>query len=155
MSMRSARLPGCPPLALLGIAFVGALPALAAESPLAAADRLRAATGGNVVVRYSMATGVARFVRATGDATIPLSSPPASLEDKAYRFFEEYGAVFGVTAPRQQLAVFRVTSDETGSDVRLRQSHGGLPVFNAQLVVHFDTAGAITSVNGAFIPGLK
>ena len=60
-----------------------------------------------------------------------------------------------MTAPRQQLAVFRVTSDETGSDVRLRQSHGGLPVFNAQLVVHFDTAGAITSVNGAFIPGLK
>lgn len=155
MNTRFAALPAFSPLAALGLALLGALPAVAAESPLAAADRLRAATGGNVVVRYSMATGVARFVRATGDATIPLSSPPVSLEDKAYRFFEQYGAVFGVTAPRQQLTVSRVSSDETGSDVRLAQSHDGLPVFNAQLVVHFDTAGAITAVNGTFLPGLK
>jgi bacillolysin len=143
------------PLVVLGLTVLGALPAVGVESPLAAADRLRAVTGGNVVVRYSMATGVARFVRATGDATIPLSSPPVSLEDRAYRFFEEYGAVFGVTAARQQLAVARTSSDETGSDVRLSQRHHALPVFNAQLVVHFDTAGAITAVNGAFLPGLK
>jgi Zn-dependent metalloprotease len=155
MSMRSAGLPAFPPLAVLGLTLLGTSPAFSAESPLAAANRLRAATGGNVVVRYSMATGVARFVRATGDATVPLSSPPSSLEDKAYRFFEQYGAVFGVTAPRQQLTVSRVSSDETGSDVRLGQRHNGLPVFNAQLVVHFDTAGAITAVNGAFLPGLK
>src|SRR5438093_4841594 len=66
MSLRSAGCPALPPLAL-GISLVGALPALAAESPLAAADRLLAATGGNVVVRYSMATGVAPCVRATGE----------------------------------------------------------------------------------------
>jgi Zn-dependent metalloprotease len=155
MSMPSAGLPAFPPLAVLGLALLGAIPAFGAESPLAAADRLRAATGGNVVVRYSMATGVARFVRATGDATIPLSSPPASLEDKAYGFFEQYGAVFGVTAPRLQLAGARVSNDETGSDVRLDQRHNGLPVFDAQLVVHFDPAGAITAVNGTFLPGLK
>jgi Zn-dependent metalloprotease len=155
MSLHSAGSPAFPPLAVLGLALLGAIPAFGAESPLAAADRLRAATGGNVVVRYSMATGVARFVRATGDATIPLSSPPASLEDKAYRFFEQYGAVFGVTAPRLQLAGARVSSDETGSDVRLDQRHNGLPVFDARLVVHFDAAGAITAVNGTFLPGLK
>jgi Zn-dependent metalloprotease len=155
MSMRAARLPGCPPLALLGIAFVGALPAFGAESPLAAADRLRAATGGNVVVRYSAATGVARFVRATGDATIPLSSPPASLEDKAYSFFEQYGAVFGVTTPHQQLVLSGASTDDAGSVVRLAQRYNGLPVFDAQLVVHFDAAGSITAVNGTFLPGLK
>ena len=127
----------------------------AVESPIAAAQRLTQAAGGNVAVQWSNATKVARFVRATNDATIPLSSSAATLPDKAYAFFDEYGALFGVVAPRGELQVTKVTSDETGSDIRMAQRYHGLPVFNAELIVHFDAAGAITAVNGTFLPGLK
>ncbi len=131
------------------------LGAQAAESPTAAAERLRQAMGGNVSVRYSMATGVARFVRATNDATLPTSASAATPADKAHAFFDAYGALFGVTASRSELAVTSVTSDDAGSVVRLAQRYQSLPVFGAELIVHFDPAGAITAVNGGFLPALK
>lgn len=126
-----------------------------AESPSAAANRLEQATAGNVSIQYSAGTGAARFVRATNDAIIPVSGSATTPADKAFSFFEQYGAVFGVTAARQQLAVTGITTDEDGTDVRMAQRHGTLPVLNARMNVHFDSAGNITAVNGTFIPGLK
>ena len=125
------------------------------ESPPAAAERLKQATNGNVSIRWSDGTGVARFVRATGDATIPLSTSATTLEAKALGFFSQYGAVFGVQSPSSELAVSSVAGDDAGSVVKLAQRYRGLPVFNAVLGVHFDTAGAVTAANGTFVPGLK
>jgi bacillolysin len=125
------------------------------ESPLAAAERLRQATGGNVSIRWAEATGVARFVRATNDATIPLATNSTAPADRAYAFLAQYGAVFGVVAPRTQLATTHVSSDEAGSSVRLEQRYGSLPVFNAELVVNLDPAGGVTAASGTFVPNLK
>ena len=123
------------------------------ESPFAAADRLRTATGGNVSVRWATATGVARFVRATNDAALPTSG--TTLADRARNFLDAYGALFGVSAPGSQLSITSVRSDEAGGTVELAQRHASLPVFNAELVTHFDAAGALTAVNGTFVPGIK
>jgi bacillolysin len=125
------------------------------ESPFAAAERLRQATAGNVSIRWAEATGVARFVRATNDATIPLSATAKTPVDRAYAFLQQYGAVFGVVAPRTQLATKNVTTDAAGSTVRLAQRHGSLPVFNAELVVNLDPAGGITAAGGTFVPNIK
>jgi Zn-dependent metalloprotease len=125
------------------------------ESPFAAAERLRQATGGSVSIRWAEATGVARFVRATNDATIPLTTTAKTPVDRAYAFLQQYGSVFGVVAPRAQLATKNVTTDAAGSTVRLAQRHGSLPVFNAELVVNLDPAGAITAASGTFVPNIK
>jgi bacillolysin len=125
------------------------------ESPLAAAERLRQATGGNVSIRWSQATGVARFVRATNDATIPVTTTATSPVDRAYAFLQQYGAVFGVVSPGTQLATKQVTTDVAGSTVRLAQRYRSLPVFNAELVVNLDPAGGITAASGTFVPNLK
>lgn len=125
------------------------------ESPLAAAERLRAATGGNVSIRWAEATGVARFVRATNDTSIPLAGTAGAPADRAYAFLAQYGAVFGVASPKTQLATKSVTSDAAGSTVRLAQRYGSLPVFNAELVVNFDPAGGVTAVGGTFVPNPK
>ncbi|HEV8524457.1 MAG TPA: M4 family metallopeptidase [Terriglobales bacterium] len=137
------------------LAFLSLQRATAAESVSATAERLKQVTGGNISIQFSQGTGAARFVRATNDATIPLSGSYGTLADKAYGFFEEYGSVFGVTAARQQLAVSGVTSDEAGSDVRMAERYGSLPVLNAAVIVHFDPSGNITAVNGTFVPGVK
>ena len=125
------------------------------ESPFAAAERLRQATGGNVSIRWAEATGVARFVRATNDATIPVSTTAKSPADRAYAFLGQYGAVFDVLDPRAQLATKSVASDAAGSTVRLAQRYGSLPVFNAELVVNLDPAGGITAASGTFLPNVK
>jgi bacillolysin len=147
-------------LLLLGAGFKTVAPRTAQaqtvlEAPLAAVERLKQATGGKLSAQFAWATGVARFVRATDGATIPLANVPVTLQEKAYAFFQQYGAAFGVTAPRQQLVVTKVMRDDAGSDVRMAQRHNGLPVFNAELIVHFTPAGAITAVNGTFLPNLK
>jgi len=123
------------------------------ESAPAAAERLRAATGGNLSIRYAAATQVARFVRATGDAALPTAT--GGLEEKAYAFLGDYGALFGVRDARTELATAGTTTDDAGSVLTLAQRNSGLPVFNAELLVHFDGAGSITSVNGTFVPGIK
>jgi Zn-dependent metalloprotease len=125
------------------------------ESPLAAAERLRDATGGNVSIRWAQATGVARFVRATGDTTISVATSSTRPVERAYAFLRQYGAVFGVVSPDTQLATTRATSDEAGSTVRLAQRYRSLPVFNAELVVNLDPAGGITAAGGTFIPNVK
>jgi Zn-dependent metalloprotease len=125
------------------------------ESPLAAAERLRQATGGNISIRWTNATGVARFVRATNDATIPVATSATAPAERANAFLGQYGAVFGVASSGEQLAVTRVTSDEAGSTVRLAQRYRSLPVFNAELVVNLDPSGKITAASGTFVPNLK
>ncbi len=123
------------------------------ESPAEAAVRLRQAVSGQVAIRFAEATGVARFVSAGGDATLPTGS--GTLQQKAFGFLTDYGALFGITAAAQQLAVTRTTSDPAGSMVRLGQRHAGKPVFNAGLIVNFNPAGRITAVSGTYVAGLK
>jgi bacillolysin len=142
-------------LAFALLILITTLPVVLADSPSAAANRLKQATGGHVSLRYSSGTGAASFVRATDDAVIPVSGTFANLTDKAFGFFDQYGGVFGVSASRQQLIASSVASDEAGTDVRMAQRYGSLPVFNSTLIVHFDPAGNITAVNGTFVPGVK
>ena len=123
------------------------------ESPAEAAARLQQQMGGDVTIHLAEATGVAKFVRAGDDVALPTGD--GTLRDKAYGFLTEYGSLFGVDAPRQELTVTRIDSDPAGSTVRLAQRHGSLPVFNAELLVNFDSGGRITAVSGTFVPGLK
>jgi bacillolysin len=125
------------------------------ESPLAAAERLQQATDGNVSIRWAEATGVARFVRATNDTTIPLTTTATTPTERAYEFLREYGAVFGVVSPTTQLETTRVIGDGAGTTVRLAQRYRSLPVFNAELVVNLDADGGITAASGTFVPNLK
>jgi bacillolysin len=148
-------------VAMLSVAlfggYVGRIPPAAhaqdRESPAKAAARLERAMAGNVSIHFAEATGVARFVRAGDDVTLPTGS--GSLQDKAYGFLTAYGALFGVQAARDELTVTQSSTDDAGSTVRMGQHHGALPVFNAELLVNFDPAGRITAVSGTYVPGFK
>lgn len=123
------------------------------ESPAAAAARLRTAMAGQVDIHLAEAAGVAKFVRAGDEATLPTGR--GSLVDRAYGFLADYGALFGVDSPRDQLTLASSSSDPAGSTVRLAQRHAGLPVLNAELIFNFDPSAALTAVSGTFLPELK
>ncbi|HEX2195238.1 MAG TPA: M4 family metallopeptidase [Candidatus Limnocylindria bacterium] len=123
------------------------------ESPAEAAARLRGAMGGQVDIHLAEATGVAKFVRAHDDVTLPTTA--GSLADKAFTFLTAYGTLFGIEAAREELTVTSTSSDPAGSTVRLAQQHAGLPVFNAELLVNFDAGGRISAVSGTYLAGIK
>lgn len=124
------------------------------ESPAEAAARLSGVMGGNVTVRFSEATGAARFVSAGEDATIPVTGG-ATAQDRAFAFFEQWGTLFGVSDARAELVVSRVDATDGATTVRMGQRHAGLPVFSGEMLVHLDAASNVTAANGTFVPGLK
>ncbi len=144
----------------LGMAF--AVQAQTAARPRGldeALSRLNADLGA-ADVAFQKATGTARFVRlARGNAKLGARAlDPASdaaKQDGSNQFLRNYGALFGVSDPSQELAGPRIVKDrQGGTHFNHRQLYHGLPVFGAELKTHFDAAGNLTVANGTFVPGI-
>jgi cysteine-rich repeat protein len=110
--------------------------------------RLLDAAEGQAEVKVNEATGLARFVQLDGVLPGIETGAPAAL--KAQQFLDVYGDLFGLRAAEEELALEEVAAAPSGGvRVRYRQHHHGLPVFGAQLYVHFDKHGALRRVNGS------
>ncbi|WP_197046857.1 M4 family metallopeptidase [Paucibacter sp. KBW04] len=125
-----------------------------------AAARLAADAGSPVEVSYSEATGAARFVRLPVGGK--LSAARAALQSdaakqaSAVQFLNEYAALFGIKDAGAELASAVISKDpQGGSHLRYQQLYQGVPVFGAELRAHYDAAGNLTVVNGAFVPGIN
>jgi Zn-dependent metalloprotease len=137
------------------------LPAFAATSDAtsrAAIAKLQQESGGTAQVTIHPATGTARMI------TVPRPAPgtvglktvaKAAPRDMAATFLAQYGAAFGIKHS-SEVEIQTVTTDEMGwSHVRYRQMYDGVPVYSAQLRVHFDAQGHVRAANGTFIPDLN
>ena len=96
---------------------------------------------------------------ATGNASLKFSSPdqlrasdPAGFYApyaSAERFISQFGSLFGGTNPLSGFRAQIAERDGLGiTHVRYRQNLEGLPVFGAEVVVHVDAAGKVTTANG-------
>ena len=105
------------------------------------------------VIQPSTATGAAHLVRLPpGGLKLAGSSPEATARD----FFSRYGGVFGVVDPDRELVQAATRRDRLGrTHLEWRQVHRSVPVLGGLLRTHFDTGGALTAVNGTFVPGLR
>ena len=146
--------------ALLGVAAHAAAPLDSRAAP--AIERLKGEISG-ADVRISGATGTARFVRVAPTVSLDLGAPApqaskqseAALNASASSFLDRHGAAFGLRAGSRDLELRRTQTDEFGvTHVTYAQRYHGLPVFGAELKVHFDASGRITVVNGTAIPDI-
>ncbi|MEI8290537.1 MAG: M4 family metallopeptidase [Verrucomicrobiota bacterium] len=72
-------------------------------------------------------------------------APNASAE----RFISQFGHHFGGANPQSGFRAQIAERDGLGmTHVRYRQNFGGVPVFGAEVVVHVDAAGSVTTANG-------
>lgn len=109
------------------------------------------ASGQDAEIRIDQETGAPAFL--TGSINPPAGTGPA---DSAIRFFEENKSVYRMTDPRAELSPGRQETDSLGiTHVHLAQEYQGVPVFGADLAVHFSAKGKITAVNGKYIPGIN
>ena len=75
-------------------------------------------------------------------------------EAAARGFLSSYADVFGFRFDLVDLRFAGVSEDLGGRVVTFRQDHGGVPVFEGEVVVGFDLTGAVIHVQNGHVPGL-
>lgn len=82
-------------------------------------------------------------------ASLRLLDPTA----QAVAFLQANRGLFGIASAGEELALTANQVDALGArHLSYAQTYRGLPVFGAQMKVHFNKAGQITVINGLFVP---
>jgi thermolysin len=101
-------------------------------------------------VRFNSETGSPAFI--SGTITPPAGANPL---ESSQSFFEANKDLYRMSDPATELTLKRETDDELGmSHVHLSQQYQGLPVYAAEVSVHFSRDGKIVSVNGNYVPDI-
>lgn len=89
----------------------------------------------------------------TGSITPP---PGANPVEQSIAFFDVNKDVFQMSSPGAELALKRQVGDQVGmTHVHMSQQYKGVPVFGADMAVHFSADGKIAAVNGHYVPGIS
>ena len=122
-------------------------------------EELRQATGGEVRISYHSETGMVRFLGTTTEAAIAqpwLAASEVSADLAARSFLSDYGSLFGIADPEQQLALMTERAlDDGRSVVRYQQTYQGVPVLGGELIVQMTAEQAVLSANGEVLPGIE
>lgn len=109
-------------------------------------------TRGQVRVDRSKRTGTVSFIGASPSAPLTQSTS-ADHKAAATHFVEQYGSLYGLTAPRDELRFSRQHPDTVGGTAaRFSQQYAGLPVFGAEIAVQVGADGRVLSSLGNTIP---
>lgn len=113
---------------------------------------LREASGGTAEVRLHPATGSARLIRLSPGRPLLEGQDPAA---RGADFLRRFGSAFGIARPEAELTAAGGWRDHLGhTHLRFRQTYRGLPVFGAEIRLHFDASGNLLTAQGTFIPDL-
>lgn len=82
-----------------------------------------------------------------------ISPSQRQLEQAAIHFLSTQREHLGLVDPDAELHLDRFSQDSDGySHLRFHQSHQGLPVWPSSLLVHFNPAGQLMAIDGAYQP---
>jgi Zn-dependent metalloprotease len=119
-----------------------------ADRDLAILDLERSSRGGGRIV-LDRQTGAPRLVVLEA-GSLPL--PGADVVARSHSFLARHGAAFGLKNAARDLVAGRSLPDRLGGHhLRFHQRHQGVPVFGAELRLHFDAAGELAAVNGTVV----
>ena len=124
--------------------------------------RLANATGSEASVAFHGATGAARFVRLANGNSAKMAAQKsarptseAAKRDGSAKFLRDYGALFGISNPGEELGTARMSKDRIGgTHLSYRQYYRGVPVFGAELKTHYDSSDNLVVANGTFVPDI-
>ena len=115
-------------------------------------ENFRQETQASILINNS--TGVPGFVKLPSAQTLELSGNTA--EQKSTDFFQSRGVIFGMKDASQEMTLSKETTDNIGfNHLTYLQTYKGVPVFDGQLKMHYNSLNELQSVNGVFIPDLK
>lgn len=109
------------------------------------------ADGQTAEIRWDSATGVPAFL--IGSITPPVDGSPL---DETLAFLSLNREIFQMSDPAAELVAERQYGDELGMvHLQMAQVYRGIPVFGAELGVHYTADGKIGTVNGNYVPGIS
>ena len=74
-------------------------------------------------------------------------------ESASINFLVNNKTIFNIVTPSNEFKLHNVESDKIGmTHVKLQQYYDGLRIIGSQIIVHYNQKGAISSVNGRYIP---
>jgi Zn-dependent metalloprotease len=80
----------------------------------------------------------------------------ASVEQVTKAFLGEYKALFKMRDPSAELRMTKSEVDELAmTHARFQQTVRGVPVRGAEMMVHYDAAGRLTSLDATYVPDLQ
>jgi Zn-dependent metalloprotease len=134
---------------VLAVAFSatgdGPRPASAGRTPATAIDEPIAAS-------LAPATGIPRLLRFTAARPTPAGDDAT---ERAIDILTRKRHAFGLADPVRELEPVEQRPDPLGGEqVVFRQVFRGIQVFGALMRVHFDADGAVSAINGSFVPGI-
>ena len=95
--------------------------------------------------------GTPRQIR--GNALHSQSAIGGATLDAARAFLRDNAGLLKINDPDAELVITDRSTDALGrTHVRFDQVHQGLPVWPSEVIVHFDPAGNVDLVDGAFVP---
>lgn len=140
---------------ILAVLALASLPAAGAPP---APDSLQQDVQGSLTITRDPATGAVTFAR--GMPGVASGTTPAELAQDAYgtalSFLTRHELALGMPGVANNLVGQRVVVDELGmTHVRFGQAHQGVPVFGAEVIVHYapDTS-TVRAVNGHYVPSI-
>lgn len=136
-------------LSLLGFLCLAGFSTRAAAAPAdVPPELLRALRGASAITpEIDFREGRARSVR------VHVPTAADAPVDQAFEYLERFAGLYGLSEPRRELVVRKVTGDRRAATVRLAQVAGGVPVKGGELVVSL-LDGAVRSTSGRVFGGL-
>jgi Zn-dependent metalloprotease len=133
----------------------GTVMAKRTAAQLKAAELIQAESEVPVGITYDEKSGVPSIV--TGKFALSKKSAMGGAGEEAAvkEFLNRHQDLFRLRDADQELQLRRSEMDNHGlRTLRLAQTHEGVPVYGGELIAHLDREGALTSVNGSYLPGI-
>ncbi|MDP2207280.1 MAG: M4 family metallopeptidase [Bacteroidota bacterium] len=112
---------------------------------------LESKVGHKVQIKWSENNSTPTFV--SGKLTQAGFSYSSDKADDGIRFLSENKDLFGLREPAKELKVISNITDEIGmTHIKYQQQVNGVKIFHGQLIAHFNSDGAVESVNGRYYP---
>lgn len=152
MCRYAIRLISCITLCILS-ASAGLLWADAKPYDAAAIEKLKIATSRRATISLARSSGTVSFLKLL-PGTLYLKTGVGTTRPAAtMAFLDEYGSVFGLQNPAEELELLSQTTDNFGhSHAFYRQVYRGVPVFASDFRSHFDRSGELTRISATTIP---
>ncbi len=112
---------------------------------------LESKVGHKVQIEWNENNSTPTFV--SGKLTQAGFSNSADKSVDGIRFLSENKDLFGLKEPDKELKVISNITDENGmTHIKYQQHINGVKIFHGQLIAHFNSDGAVESVNGRYYP---
>ncbi|PKO19145.1 MAG: hypothetical protein CVU39_00920 [Chloroflexi bacterium HGW-Chloroflexi-10] len=119
---------------------------------------LEALSGGQLEISYDAETGLASSISTTLANPIEQNlsfDDLASADGAAKAFLVNYGPLFGVNNPDEELSRMKVdTTEDKHTFVRYQQVYQGIPIMGGEIIVQTISDGGFLSANGEILPDI-